>query len=365
MLATVHQFMAERLAARDDRSDVARRHAEHFRTTAERADRSLRGVGQHEWAGRLEVESSNLAAAVDWYLAHDRTPLPHLFRVLCTFWLVRDHCGDARSWIEPLLPDADSLDPHEAAGLLWSDAVTAVEVGDDAAALEARRRLAPLLDEVDDGFLRAVAPLVLCWISPIADDFDGALRDGAASVDQLRRLDEPFWAALAVASLGFLETAVGRADDAEWHLLELRAVGDLFDNAWVAAGIRVALGLVAVTRGRLDNAAGLLDEALDFSLAARSTQSVTLCLGAFARLALAAGDYAQAALLAGAAEGLRRRTALHVWPSMRRAEQEMVAHAREALGADRFDDLFAAGTRLTQPEAVAAIRDRETNRSEG
>ena len=35
-----------------------------------------------------------------------------------------------------------------------------------------------------------------------------------------------------------------------------------------------------------------------------------------------------------------------------------MAQIREALGADRFDELFAAGSRLNQQDAVAAVRDR-------
>src|SRR5262249_27818987 len=37
-------------------------------------------------------------------------------------------------------------------------------------------------------------------------------------------------------------------------------------------------------------------------------------------------------------------------------EAEVVAEVRQALGADRFDRVFAAGARLTQPEALAAAR---------
>jgi hypothetical protein len=48
-------------------------------------------------------------AAVEWCLANDRAPLPHLFRVLCTFWMLRDHSREARLWIGQLLPAADSL----------------------------------------------------------------------------------------------------------------------------------------------------------------------------------------------------------------------------------------------------------------
>jgi ATP/maltotriose-dependent transcriptional regulator MalT len=118
------------------------------------------------------------------------------------------------------------------------------------------------------------------------------------------------------------------------------------------------LGTLALVRGRLEEARALLDEGLDLSLAAHSTRSMTLCLAAFARLAFVAGDPERAALMAGAAEGLRRRVGLPVWPLLRRGEAALLAQVRQALGADRFDQAFAAGSRLTQRQAVAAVRDR-------
>jgi hypothetical protein len=56
----------------------------------------------------------------------------------------------------------------------------------------------------------------------------------------------------------------------------------------------------------------------------------------------------------GAAEGLRRRVGLRAWPMLRRGGVALGTEIREALGTDRFDQVFAAGTRLTQREAVAA-----------
>jgi len=70
------------------------------------------------------------------------------------------------------------------------------------------------------------------------------------------------------------------------------------------------LGILAVLRGRPDEARALLDEALDRSLAARSTAFVTLCLVGYAQLAFAEGEPERAARLEGAAEGLRRRAGL-------------------------------------------------------
>jgi predicted ATPase len=112
MLETIRVFVAERLAARPDVAEIGRRHADHYRALAEQADRPLRGASQNEWVERLQAEAGNLAAAVRWYLAHDPGPLPHLFRVLWPFWSQRDHLGEARSWIDQLLPSADSLDPR-------------------------------------------------------------------------------------------------------------------------------------------------------------------------------------------------------------------------------------------------------------
>jgi hypothetical protein len=358
MLETIRAFVAERLAARPDAAEIQRRHAQYYRALAERADPLLRRAGQREWGDRLQAEAGNLAAAVCWYLAHDPEPLPHLFRVLWLFWEWGDHLGEVRSWVGQLLPTASALDPDARTELLWTAAVTAVEVGDDPAALSARQLLGPLLDGIDDPFLRALGQLALAWTGAVADDLDGAVRAASASLGELRGQDEPVWTASAGLTLGSVETAVGRYDDAHGHLTGVRDLAERLDNAWIAALSRVDLGTLALVRGRLEEARALLDEALGLSVAAHSTRGVTLCLAAFARWALAAGDPEWAALLAGAAEGLRRRAGIRAWPMLRQGEAELVAQARQALGADRFGQVFATGARLNQQEAVAAAGDR-------
>ena len=358
MLETIRAFVAERLAARPDAAEVERRHAGYYRALAEQAERPLRSADHGEWLERLEADEGNLAAAVRWYLGHDTGPLPHLFRVLWLFWFLRDHLGEARSWVGQLLPTAGSFDLQARVELAWTAAATAAEVGDDEAALAARELLAPLLDGIGDPYLRAVSQLVMAWTSGIAGDFDGALQEALVSLEQLRGQDEPFWTALAVYTAGLVEVTIGRYDEALRHLTEMRDLAERLDNPWLAAVSRVYLGMLAVAQGRPEEARGLMDEGLELSLAAHSTRSVTLCLTSFARLAFVDGDPEQAAMLAGAAEGLRRRVGLRAWPLLRREEAELVAQARQALGADGFDQLYAAGSRLSQQEAVAAVRDR-------
>ena len=151
---------------------------------------------------------------------------------------------------------------------------------------------------------------------------------------------------------------MGHHDDAQRHLREARDLGERFDHAWLAAWSRVLLGTLAVVRGQLEEARALLDEGLELSLAAHSTRSVTLCLTAFAQLAFVEGDGERAALLAGAAEGLRQRVGLRAWPLQRQGEAQMVAQIRQALDANRFEEVFAAGVRLNRRDVVAAVRDQ-------
>jgi hypothetical protein len=127
----------------------------------------------------------------------------------------------------------------------------------------------------------------------------------------------------------------------------------------------VALGNLAVVQGRLDDASGLLDEALDLSLASRSATFVALTLAAYARLEFALGDPERAARLAGAAHGLRLRGGLQAWPMLRQGEAELVTQIHQALDGPRFDAALSAGTRLSQREAVAAVRDRSGSETGG
>jgi len=358
MLETVREFVAERLAARPDAVEVGRRHAGYYRALAEQADRPLRRrPGESEWLERLRAEAGNLAAAVRWYLAHDRGPLPHLFRVLWLFWTQGDLEREAWSWVEQL-PASGTLDPQGRAELAWAAAVLAVDAGDDAAAVAARQCLAPLLSGISDTFLHAVAQLAMAWTSPIAGDLEGALREAAVSLEELRGQDEPVFMELAAFTAGSLEMALGRYDEALPHLREARDLADRIGGDWLAAGPRVQLGILAVLRGRLDEARPLLEEALDLSVATRSTPVVTLCLAGYAQLALADDDPDRAALLEGAAEGLRRRVGLPAWPHLRPVEGELVARVRHKLGGISFDQAFSAGSGLTQREAVALARDQ-------
>ena len=75
----------------------------------------------------------------------------------------------------------------------------------------------------------------MAWSSPLAGDSGGFLQEVSVSLAQLRGQDEPFWTALAVGSLGWVEVGMGRYDDALRHQRDAYDLGDGFDSAWLDA----------------------------------------------------------------------------------------------------------------------------------
>ncbi|MCL3819354.1 ATP-binding protein [Aeromicrobium wangtongii] len=363
MLHTVRAFAAERLAARADVTEIRRRHAEYYRALAENADQALRGFRQSSCATLLARENENIAGAVRWHLAHDPQPLPHLFRVLLPFRLLWPFLGlgdaiigEARSWVAELLPTIDELPIADRVSVLAASLVSALEAGDAEAARAASAELAPLLDEVGDSYLEALSHLLMSWVSVLVRDWDAAGAAVTTALGKLRSLDEPLWAALAAITAGSVEIALGHHETARLHTMEAQRLAGRFDNPWLATVSRVHLALAALTRDELCEARDLLDQALDLNLSGQSVHCLCMVLDASAALSLAAGSTERAGVLAGVAMGLRRRSGLRAYASMR-GDGDLAAAIRTETGSELFDELVDRGRRLGMTEALALARD--------
>jgi predicted ATPase len=354
MLAAIRELAAERLAGEADVADVERRHAEYFGALVENAE--WPAERQAEWAARLRTEEGNLEVAIRWFLAHDIAPLPHIFLILWLFWQSRGRMPEGRAWIEELQLRADALDDRAQAELLLISAVTAVEVGDDDSAQAAVEGIERLEGRIDDPYLESAAQLAVSWVMPIGDDLDGALQAASTARDGFREQNAPFmaWATLTV---GLLEMIRGRHEAARQCLTEANELGGQFGNKWLDSAARTLLASLAVRTGDLDEARAQLVESVDGTEDAEpTTQTVTFSLVASAELALAEEDARRAAMALGAADGLRQRAGLRAWPSMRPGEAELAARVAQEIGPDVFKDAFAAGSELSQREAVALVR---------
>jgi hypothetical protein len=263
---------------------------------------------------------------------------------------------EGRAWIDEVQHGAGALDDRARAELLFTSAITAVEVGDDETALAAVDGLNGLAGHIDDPYLESAAQLAISWILPIVDDFDGALRAASIALDGFRRQNDPL-VAFAALTVGMVEMALGNADAARTHLTVVDELGGRFDNVWLRSSARAQLAALDVRAGRLDEARALLVRSVEASdVAELSTLTVSFSLVIAAQLALAEGDARRAATALGAADGLRRRAGLKAWPSTRRREAELVTRVAQAAQDWDFEDALAAGALLSHREAVAFVR---------
>jgi predicted ATPase len=354
MLEAVRELAAERLGAGADQADVERRHAQYFGSLVENAD--WPAERQAEWAEQLRTEEENLRIAIRWFVTNDITPLPHIFRILWLYWQMRGRMPEGRAWIDEVQRRADALDDRARAELLFTSAVTALEVGDDESALAAVEGLEGIQGSLEDPYLESATQLAVSWILPIEDDLEGALQAASTALDGFRRQNEPFMA-FAALTVGMVEMMLGRDEAARAHLTEVNELGGQFDNAWLESTARTQLASLAVKAGHLDEARALLMKAVEASEETElSTLVVTFALVASAQLALAEGDARRTVKALGATDGLRRRAGLRAWPTTRPREAELLTGVRQEVDADDFTEVFAAGSELSQRQAVALVR---------
>ena len=354
MLETVKEFSAELAGTTPRLAEIEANHAAYFREFVETTRWPL--PDETAWAERLETEEGNTRQAIGWFLVHDIAPLPHMLRILWRFWELRDRMSEGRAWVDDLMPRIASLDDHAQAELWLTAAMTALEIGNDDSALAAADALERLQGNLDDPYVESAAQLAMSWALPIRGDLDGALEAATASLHSFRQQDEPFMAANAAFTLGMLELARSRHEPAQRHLSEVRSLGDQLGSNWLTAVSCIQLSTVEIDAGRLDDAQALLVESLAGAGAERSTLTVTFCLVAFARLALARNDGRTAAIALGAVDGLRDRAGVRAWPMVRSSEAALLGNVEASLDQTDFKTAFNEGARLNLREAVGVIR---------
>jgi predicted ATPase/DNA-binding SARP family transcriptional activator len=309
MLETIREYATERLKSSAEASELRNRHADHFVALAERAESGLRESPGPSLA-RLELESANLRAALDWLQTTGASA--RLAGALWRFWYLRADLEEGRDRLEAAL--ADTRPTATRAKCLIGAAVMAGNLGDFATQeLRAQEALA-LNRELGDQWGTAYAMHMLANALHSAADLHSArpLLDQSRTI--FAALGDTHSALLVDRNRARLFESLGKREAAiELHRQNLNAARET-ENPRIEASTLGALAMIAADEGHLHDAAAMLNESLTIhsTLADLLDTAVDLCRAAYVLTRL--GDVATAAHLLFSYEEVRDAIGVrHSW----------------------------------------------------
>ena len=397
LLETIREYGVEKLreASRDEWKRAQDDHLNYFLILGERAEKGLDGAQMAQWLLQLEQEHDNLRAALQWAAASNQPELGlRLASSLWRFWKVRGHYHEGRSWYEALLElDPDATTPGTCAHALYAAGMLAYYQSDFSRAQQLQQSSLEIRRALDDkpGVVRSLAGLGLSLRGQGDSVRAKALLE--ESLDLARQLDDPVGIASGLRFLGLaaerngeLELAVALFEQAlplQRELGDEESQANVLNNmaialtglgdskrAWTlneeSLAIRrrlddphgIALSLhslshLARQRGEWKQAKDLLCEALRLYQRLGTKENTVECLESIGLLESQLGRPDRAALLYGAAKGLRSKFQIPLPPSNLPENEAEVVDVRSKLGGSTFDEAWTRGRLLSLEEVIS------------
>ena len=365
MLETVRQYGMEKLSGSDDRA-TQRRFAEHFVEFAERTAPAMVGSEAARWLATLDDERENLLAAhaacatIDGGAELDLRlvrAVRRYFSIRGRFSLLyeitveaigREHAASrdllrcrALSDAGPYALRVGHLD--QALAFLEESLAIAREIGDDA-------RVAVVLQPI------GLTHLSLGKVETARRYLDEGLALARNGGDR-REI------AAALSAMEQFYRVVGDLDAAETASRDvLAAMRELDDKQNIGLAL-INLAIVAILRGKHDEARSMLGEIADINRQLGGTPFNQWIVELAAAIGVASAMHEDAALLYGAAEAMGEASGRRRDAADETFVRAMVDRARAALGPERFESAVRAGRDLTPAAAMERAETISRRRS--
>ena len=345
LLETLRAYASERLAQRGETVQMEAAHCGYFLGLAE--GRPAGGLAA--WLQRMETETGNIRAAMDWALRNDHESASRLILSLDYWWRIRSHIGEVRTYLDRLLEVREAQDSTRARllahqGWYGWDTVAAAEHSMESA-LELARAL-------DDRLALADALLVCARYSINRSDLGRAEDLVGEALDLLRHLGSPQRVAEALHQRALVRGAQFDLTHAVRDLEESLAIRRALNQSDEATLTLAFLGGMVGTTGDLQRGRELVAEALETSRALGDVVYNHQALDITAGLAILAGQAHRGLALAAAADAALARVGwkpVEVWD---RLMARYLEAGREALGPHEAAAAEEIGGGMTYREAI-------------
>jgi predicted ATPase/transcriptional regulator with XRE-family HTH domain/Tfp pilus assembly protein PilF len=304
MLATIREFGLERLVESGE-IDVARsRYLAWCLALAERAAAELTGPEQARWLKRLEIEHTNLQAALHYVALPDEVGV-RLAVALWRFWYIRGYLAMGRRWLEAVVASGAGSAALRAAALHGAG-MLAWRQGDYEQARAWHEKSLELRQELGDrqGIASSLENLgMVAWRQ---SDYAQARALHEQSLELRRQTGDRQGTASSLYSLGAAMVEQGEYEAAEHvHRESLAIRRELGDKQGIAGSLN-ALGMLAWELGDNAIAAPLHAESLALVRELGDRKGIANSLNNLGNIADALGDYDHAERLHQESLGIMR-----------------------------------------------------------
>jgi tetratricopeptide (TPR) repeat protein len=222
---------------------------------------------------------------------------------------------EAATWMPQVYEARAALEPASRGELcrIWSSAL--YQLGEYTEAMSILQEAVEILAETGPPDREAWARAIFGGALPLFDpDLGRALDQVQQAVRVFRDQDSQFGLGTALGMSGTILNAMGRMEEGTADLDEAIAAAERIGLTALIGSNRALRAIASLGAGDPADARRRLEDATSVPL---HLEGATLCLETLAAVALAEGDTIQAATALGAAEALRERTGIQMWPTVR------------------------------------------------
>ena len=218
MLETVYEYAQEQLDQRDERDELARRHAEHYVAVAEQLESDVRGYHEAQAVDRFRADNENFRSALDWaFNGGDVVLGVRLVAVLGYLWLVTGRHLESERWYVEGLAYRDEVDPILAVRLILAGSFTAYIRSNTEVIGLVEQALAIAQEENNDELIgQALMSLGIFSIGN-PDEYKQAMQRMLASIDHFQQAGNKHMLADAYNVIAELEHFAGNYDEARHY----------------------------------------------------------------------------------------------------------------------------------------------------
>jgi len=318
MLETIREYAAARLDESGESEEIHGRHAAYFERYVEELHSLLTGPRAPEAMTGIHDDWDNVDAVARRRIAAGDFAAPvRLASLAWRYVWLYDRVREATTWMPLAYEVREQLEPRLRGELcrIWGSSL--YQFGEYEQARAALEEAVEVLGKSGPPDREAWACTILSGLLPhFEDDLGHSVSEVSRAVEIFRAERNDFGLATSLALLGTLMTLIGRTEEGRAQLEEsVEAAEKLRLPSLIGANLTLrALGLLSA--GDVGDARRLLESAAEMPLYLEGT---AYCLEGLAAVSLAEGDEIRAATAFGAAESLRERTGIRMWPILRMA----------------------------------------------